>query len=99
MGDSKERFSIQSISKVFTLYNGYAICWERIYGKEFTLSQAETLLILLHSWNMNAEYPRNPFINAGALVIADILVSNLEDPKKPICSDFVRKISQTILTV
>jgi glutaminase len=36
--------------------------------------------------------PRNPFINAGALVIADILVSELTHPKQALL-DFVRKLS------
>ena len=36
--------------------------------------------------------PRNPFINAGAIVICDILVTCLDDPKKDLLA-FIRKIS------
>jgi glutaminase len=35
--------------------------------------------------------PRNPFINAGAIVIADILVSCLKNPKEVLA--FIRLIS------
>ena len=36
--------------------------------------------------------PRNPLINAGAIVICDILISHLSNPKKDFL-DFVREIS------
>ena len=36
--------------------------------------------------------PRNPFVNSGAIVISDILLSNLENPKEDFLS-FVRGIS------
>jgi glutaminase len=36
--------------------------------------------------------PRNPFINAGAIVIADILVSCLKNPKEDFLA-FIRLIS------
>ncbi len=90
-GDSEEKFSIQSISKVFTLTMAMQILgeslWERVdvepSGDPFnSLTQLE----------YEQGVPRNPFINAGALVIADILVSNLDDPKKDLL-DFVRKLT------
>lgn len=91
-GDSKEKFSIQSISKVFTLTMAMQLLgenvWERVdvepSGDPFnSLTQLE----------YESGIPRNPFINAGALVICDILVSNFDDPKKELIN-FVRKISQ-----
>ncbi len=36
--------------------------------------------------------PRNPFINAGALIISDVLVSHLNNPKKELLQ-FIRKLS------
>ena len=36
--------------------------------------------------------PRNPFLNAGAIVVSDILLSNLKNPKEDFM-DFVRSIS------
>jgi len=90
-GDSDEKFSIQSISKVFSLTlakkHGNKI-WKRVdvepSGDPFnSLTQLEK----------EKGIPRNPFINAGALVIADILVSCLDDPKKDLL-DFVRLVAQ-----
>jgi len=90
-GDSTEKFSIQSISKVFTLTMAMKLLgedlWDRVdvepSGDPFnSLSQLE----------YERGIPRNPFINSGALVIADILVSNLNDPKIELL-DFVRKIT------
>jgi len=37
--------------------------------------------------------PRNPFINAGALVMDDVLFSNLEHSKADVLQ-FIRKISK-----
>ncbi|TVZ27366.1 L-glutaminase [Gillisia sp. Hel_I_86] len=90
-GDSQEKFSIQSISKVFTLTMAMQLLgeslWERVdvepSGDPFnSLTQLE----------YEQGIPRNPFINAGALVIADVLVSNLKDPKKDLL-EFVRKLT------
>lgn len=90
-GDSKEKFSIQSISKVFALAIAMRLLgedlWDRVHvepsGDPFnSLTQLE----------YEHGIPRNPFINSGALVIADILVSNLDDPKAELLK-FVRKIS------
>ena len=36
--------------------------------------------------------PRNPFINAGAIVISDILLSHLKNPKKELLA-FIRSLS------
>jgi glutaminase len=36
--------------------------------------------------------PRNPFINAGALVIADVLISELKNPKQDFLN-FIREVS------
>lgn len=90
-GDSSEKFSIQSISKVFTLTMAMKILgedlWERVdvepSGDPFnSLTQLE----------YESGIPRNPFINSGALVICDILVTHLEDPKAELL-EFVRKIT------
>ena len=36
--------------------------------------------------------PRNPFINAGALVISDILISQMEQPKHQLL-EFIRRLA------
>lgn len=74
------RFSIQSISKVFAL----AMClslkgeslWQRV-GKEPSGTAFNSLIQL----EIEKGIPRNPFINAGALVLSDILISELKDPE------------------
>lgn len=93
VGDSEERFSIQSISKVLSLalatqYLNDRI-WERV-GVEPSGNPFNSLVQLEYEQGK----PRNPFINAGAIVIADILLSCLPNPKDDFLS-FVRLISQS----
>ncbi len=85
-----ERFSIQSISKVFAL----AMClslkgeslWKRI-GKEPSGTAFNSLVQL----EVEKGIPRNPFINAGAIVLSDILITELERPEDDFL-DFVREL-------
>lgn len=92
VGDFKERFSLQSISKVFSLTLAFSIegdkLWKRV-GIEPSGNAFNSLVQLEHETGI----PRNPFINAGAIVIADILISNLKDNAKETFLNFVRKIS------
>ena len=74
------RFSIQSITKVFALamclsIKGEAL-WKRV-GKEPSGTAFNSLVQL----EVEKGIPRNPFINAGAIVLADILISELKDPE------------------
>ena len=91
MGDWEERFSIQSIAKVLSLTLAYsrlgAKIWERV-DVEPSGNAFNSLLQL----EVEHGIPRNPFINAGALVISDILLSELEHPKEEFLA-FVRSIS------
>lgn len=80
LGSAQTRFSIQSISKVFSLaialsLEGEAL-WNRI-GKEPSGSAFNSLVQLEYEHGK----PRNPFINAGAIVVADVLLSRLENPE------------------
>jgi glutaminase len=90
-GDAFTRFSIQSISKVFALTMAFSFLgeklWERV-GVEPSGTAFNSLLQLEYEKGI----PRNPFINAGALVVADILVSQLNDPKKELLH-FIRHLS------
>ena len=90
-GDSEVRFSIQSIAKVFTYVLAYSRIkselWERV-GVEPS-GTAFNSLVQLES---DKGIPRNPFINAGAIVVCDILVSELESPKEDILT-FIRELS------
>ncbi len=91
MGDSRERFSIQSISKVFTLTMAMNLLGEDLWKRVHVEPSGDPFNSLTQLEYENG-IPRNPFINAGALVIADILVSNLQDPKADLLN-LVRKIS------
>ena len=74
-GLAETPFSIQSISKVFTLtmalgFEGESL-WERV-GREPSGSSFNSIVQLEHEEGV----PRNPFINAGAIVVTDAIVSH-----------------------
>jgi len=74
------RFSIQSISKVFAIAMALSLKGENIWnkvGKEPSGTAFNSLVQL----EIEKGIPRNPFINAGAIVVADILMSELDDPE------------------
>ncbi|MEO0875034.1 MAG: glutaminase [Bacteroidota bacterium] len=91
-GDSEERFSIQSISKIFTTAAAFSIkgdeLWKRV-GVEPSGTPFNSLVQLEYEEGK----PRNPFINAGALVVADVLLSELDDPYAEML-DYVRELSR-----
>lgn len=74
-GDAMTPFSIQSVSKLFTLTMAMRCTgddlWERI-GREPSGSPFNSLVQLENEQGK----PRNPFINAGAIAVADRLVSH-----------------------
>ncbi len=73
-GDAAEPFSIQSVSKVFTLALALrevgGDLWHRL-GREPSGNAFNSIVQLEYEHGI----PRNPFINAGALVVVDILIS------------------------
>ncbi len=79
-GDAEDAFSIQSISKVLTLAMALghvgANLWKRV-GREPSGTAFNSLV------QLEAEdgVPRNPFINAGALVVTDTVAAHSKDPK------------------
>lgn len=92
VGDSSERFSIQSISKVFALTLVVSLVGEKIFkrvGVEPSGSSFNSLVQLEYEKGI----PRNPLINAGAMVVCDVLIDQLKKPKKEIL-DFVRVLAQ-----
>lgn len=91
-GDATEGFSIQSISKALSLTLAMMLykpeeLWLRV-GKEPS-GQAFNSMIQLE---MEQGIPRNPFINAGAIVVADMLHSRLSAPRQRLL-EFVRQLS------
>lgn len=78
VGDWERPFPIESISKVFALAlavgrDGPAV-WRRI-GREASGDPFNSLMQLEHDRGV----PRNPFINAGAIVVTDILLGMTGD--------------------
>jgi glutaminase len=73
-GDWRVPFSIQSVSKVFTLAlvlgRGGDDLWRRV-GREPSGTAFDSIVLL----ERERGRPRNPFINAGALVVTDALLA------------------------
>lgn len=91
-GDSDELFSIQSISKVFTLALAEKRAGKKIWNR-VDVEPSGNPFNSLTQLEQEKGIPRNPFINSGSLVIADILVSYFKNPKKKLVA-FVREITQ-----
>ena len=89
-GDAQVCFSIQSISKVFTLAMVIQRLGDDIWksvGREPSGNPFNSLVQLEHEHGI----PRNPFINAGALVVTDRLISLYSHPKDAVL-EFVRSL-------
>jgi glutaminase len=73
-GDSDTPFSIQSISKVFTLTLALGKAGDRLWrrvGREPSGSAFNSIVQL----EFERGIPRNPFINAGAIAVTDMILS------------------------
>lgn len=92
VGDAAEPFSIQSISKAFMLMLALRLggdeLWSRV-GREPSGTPFNSLVQLEYEGGI----PRNPFINAGALVTTDLVLSHLPDARKAL-RDYVRVLAQ-----
>lgn len=90
VGDCDERYSIQSMAKILSLSLALTVdedeVWKRV-GVEPSGSAFNSLIQL----ERESGIPRNPLINAGALVVSDILL-RLDDPKAELLA-FVRGLA------
>lgn len=97
IGDADEPFSAQSITKLFAL--GLALnqigdeVWTRV-GKE----PSGTPFNFLSQLEYEHGVPRNPFINAGALAITDILLDTVKAPEL-LVRDFIGMLSSSQLEI
>jgi glutaminase len=77
VGNDWEPFSIQSISKIFVLTLALnklgSALWERV-GREPSGSAFNSIVQLEYEKGI----PRNPFINAGAIVATDVVLADLK---------------------
>lgn len=90
-GNSTTPFSIQSIAKVLSLSLAISHQGEKMWQRmDFEPSGSSfNSLVQLETEN---GIPRNPLINAGAIVVCDILCDLFENPKQELLN-YVRKIS------
>ena len=91
IGEARERFSIQSIAKVFNLTRAMQLegddVWKRV-GRE----PSGTAFNSLGQLENENGLPRNPMINAGALVVMDIILNHTESGEDLIL-DIVRELT------
>ncbi len=94
VGSSYEKFSIQSISKVFTFTKALKIYGTKLYdriGYEPSGNPFNSLIQLEYESGI----PRNPFINAGAIVVTDSLLNNYKNKEDTFDNilNFIQNIS------
>ena len=81
-GDALEPFSIQSISKLFTLTLALGAVgdslWQRV-GREPSGNRFNSIVQLEYEQGR----PRNPFVNAGAIAVTDLILAGYR-PKEAI---------------
>jgi glutaminase len=90
IGSCHHKFSIQSVAKVLSLSLAYKMLGENIWER-LGVEPSGTPFNSLVQLETDKGIPRNPFINAGALVICDILTSELKNPK----ADFLKFVHDT----
>ena len=93
VGDAHVRFSIQSISKLFACTLAFQLLgdalWQRV-GREPSGTAFNSLVQL----ETERGVPRNPFVNAGALVVTDVLSRRFVRADTALVQ-FVRRLSGT----
>ena len=91
VGQAHQAFSIQSISKLFTVTMALRQVgprlWQRV-GRE----PSGTPFNSLSQLEYEDGYPRNPFINAGALVVTDVLLTECGGVRQPVL-DLIQDLS------
>jgi glutaminase len=91
VGDAQHAFSIQSISKLFSLTLAFHLKGDSIWqhlGREPSGNPFNSLVQLEREQGK----PRNPFINAGALVVTDMLCTRYANAENALL-EFIRKLA------
>ncbi len=87
-GDAAKPFPIQSIAKVFALELALAAIGDDVFkrvGREPSGDPFNSIIDL----ERNNGVPRNPFVNAGALTVVDVLLGHSEDGRRKTVAGFV----------
>ncbi len=92
-GNYQEKLSIQSISKVFALTLALKKVGKKIWKRVGVEPSGDPFNSLVQL-EFEKGIPRNPFINSGALVVCDVLISSLKNPKSEFLN-FVRKLTNS----
>lgn len=92
IGDTRKNFSFQSISKVFSLALAIQLIGENNLFKRLGREPSGSAFNSLVSLEKDSGIPRNPFINAGAIIVDDIILSFKNNPIDYLL-DFVHNIS------
>lgn len=97
-GDSEQRFSIQSLSKMYALAlalqrEGDAL-WQRV-GREPSGTPFNSLVQLERERGV----PRNPFVNAGALVVVDVLCRRYLQPERAVLEFVHRQLGEASVAI
>jgi glutaminase len=90
-GDAQEGFSIQSIAKVLSLTMAYQRENQELW-KRVDVEPSGTPFNSLIQLESDCGIPRNPMMNAGALVVCDVLLDYLAEPKKELLT-FVQSLA------
>ena len=91
IGDFQKKFSIQSIAKVLSLTLAYKLEGEKLWERVDVEPSGNPFNSFLQL-ESDLGKPRNPFINSGAIVICDVLVRHLKNPKEDFLN-FCRTLS------
>lgn len=92
VGDDKANFSIQSVSKVITLTMVLNEIGDELWGRMDREPSGKSFDSLIHLEEHNG-IPSNPFLNSGAIVLADILMEYYGGNVVDKYLEFVRKAS------
>jgi len=91
VGDYNEKFSIQSIAKVPLLALAFQLLGDNIWTR-IGYEPSGTSFNSIVQLELERGIPRNPLINAGAMVLCDILIDCLNNPLDDFL-DFIREIA------
>lgn len=91
VGNFNKKFSIQSISKLLSLTLAYKLEGEKLWDRVDVEPSGNPFNSFLQL-ETDLGKPRNPFINSGAIVVCDVLLSHLKNPKEDFL-EFCREIS------